>query len=266
MTTQRLHLLAGMPRSGGTLLSAILNQNPNVFASPGSTLLTAMGTVYNCYFEMPNVDYPRNTDISNMLDSLPKAMYQDYSQQVIFDKHFNWTDSLPYQIAQKHISNELKIVCPVRPVMEALASFSTLADKTPGNDHDKMIQEAVSDDIPLPDKRAKFWMENADSEIRMSIESITKLQHAGLGHTLHLVPYSELTSDPEKSLKAIYEFIEESYYEHTFTEIAQPFEFKDVYGLKGHHEVRNKIEKVSVDPATIFTQETMDKYSHLSLV
>ena len=32
------HLLAGLPRSGNTLLSAILNQNPDIYSSPLSPI------------------------------------------------------------------------------------------------------------------------------------------------------------------------------------------------------------------------------------
>ena len=35
----KLHFLAGLPRSGSTLLTKILNKNPNIFASTNSPLL-----------------------------------------------------------------------------------------------------------------------------------------------------------------------------------------------------------------------------------
>ena len=36
------HFLAGLPRSGNTLLSAILNQNPDIYSTPLSPLPTFM--------------------------------------------------------------------------------------------------------------------------------------------------------------------------------------------------------------------------------
>jgi hypothetical protein len=37
---KKFFFMAGLPRSGGTLLSSILSQNPDVYVSPQSTLLT----------------------------------------------------------------------------------------------------------------------------------------------------------------------------------------------------------------------------------
>jgi hypothetical protein len=55
---QKLYFLVGLPRSGSTLLASLLNQHPDVFASPTSPLMdllcqtdrtmTALRQQYNC--------------------------------------------------------------------------------------------------------------------------------------------------------------------------------------------------------------------------
>lgn len=37
MTNKNIYFMAGLQRSGATVLSAILNQNPDIYASPSST-------------------------------------------------------------------------------------------------------------------------------------------------------------------------------------------------------------------------------------
>ena len=38
--------MAGLPRAGSTLLSSLLNQNPNLYSGPSSPVLGAMYTIH----------------------------------------------------------------------------------------------------------------------------------------------------------------------------------------------------------------------------
>ena len=42
MSIKKIHFIAGLPRTGTTLLSAILNQNPNFHSGPNSYVLNMM--------------------------------------------------------------------------------------------------------------------------------------------------------------------------------------------------------------------------------
>lgn len=261
--TKTFFFMAGLPRSGTTLLSAILNQNPNIFASAGSPMLHAMGGVYNLYYEQSNIDVPRNQDISNVIDAIPHALYKDYEQSIIIDKDFNWTSDVPFSILEHHIKNPIKIICPVRNVLEILSSFNTLAENDPGNKKDIEISNMFSEDMPMADKRAIYWMENDHSEISISLEGMKKAKHSYFDDIIHFVEYDDLINNPKEEIEKIYKFLDISEFEHNFKSIKQVFNNTDAYGLKNHHAVRPAIEKTSVDPKTVFSSEILNKYSNL---
>ena len=43
---KKYYFMAGLPRAGSTLLSSLLNQNPNLYSGPSSPVLGAMYTVH----------------------------------------------------------------------------------------------------------------------------------------------------------------------------------------------------------------------------
>ena len=44
---KRFYFMAGLPRSGSTLLSSILNQNPKFYSGPSSPVLSTMYAIEN---------------------------------------------------------------------------------------------------------------------------------------------------------------------------------------------------------------------------
>ena len=74
---KQFFFLAGMQRSGATVLSAILNQNPDVWVSPASPLYRMMSTQIQSYNELENKDYNRDTAIDNVIKNIPHNFYAD---------------------------------------------------------------------------------------------------------------------------------------------------------------------------------------------
>jgi sulfotransferase len=46
---KKLHLIAGLPRSGSTLLCNILNMNPNFYATPTSPLIDVIRNIRSTF-------------------------------------------------------------------------------------------------------------------------------------------------------------------------------------------------------------------------
>ena len=49
------HFLAGLPRSGSTVLASILNQNPEVYVTPTSPMLDLLVKNQDNFWELPSV-------------------------------------------------------------------------------------------------------------------------------------------------------------------------------------------------------------------
>jgi sulfotransferase len=96
--------LSTIPRSGSTLLTALLNQRPDTYASPTNDDL--------CDAVMASDDI--RTDIDNWYDT----------DKLVFDKSRKW--AVPSVIEKLLKAGDVKIVSTVRPMNECLASFVRL--------------------------------------------------------------------------------------------------------------------------------------------
>ena len=79
--------MAGLPRSGSTLLASILNQNPDIYVSAQSPLPNILGAAYNHYQSQENLDSSRFEDIYNVIDHTIPLFYERHPQKYIIDKN-----------------------------------------------------------------------------------------------------------------------------------------------------------------------------------
>ena len=87
--------LASLPRSGSTLLTSLLNQRPDVYATPTSNLSRTMGAAVKTWEQEPTTKASggEEDDIIRILQGIQNARYN--TDKLVFDKSRNW---LPPQI------------------------------------------------------------------------------------------------------------------------------------------------------------------------
>ena len=123
-----VHFISGLPRSGSTLLSAILRQNPRFSAgvtSPLLSLCTALhqkmaNTEFSVFF-----DEPRR---ASMLRGLFQTYYAHLPRDcVIFDTNRSWTGRVPLLAS---LYPKSRIICCVREIGWILDSIEGLWART----------------------------------------------------------------------------------------------------------------------------------------
>ena len=123
-----IHFISGLPRSGSTLLSAILRQNPRFHAAMSGPLAGLFNTLQGEMsgrneFSVFIADQQRR----HVLQGLVENFYRDVSgAEVIFDSHRLWCTKLP---AISELFPEAKIIACVRHVPWVLDSIERLARK-----------------------------------------------------------------------------------------------------------------------------------------
>ena len=80
--TKKFYFMAGLPRSGSTLLSAILNQNPVFYSGPASPVLATMNAIESVFRIDPLfIGFPKikegNLIISARIHSFYRRIYED---------------------------------------------------------------------------------------------------------------------------------------------------------------------------------------------
>jgi len=259
--------LAGMQRSGATVLSAILNQNPDVWVSPASPLFRMMLTQTQSHNELENIDYNRGAAIDDTIATIPHAFYQDKSAKYIIDKNLNWPNPQGVELINRYITKNIKIICPVRNVLDVLTSFDTIINASEDSKNNQMDQQAMAQtfgNLPLADRRAEFLMRN-DKDVSLSLNFMRHALIPEYRHIFHFVDYDNFTNNPEKEIDKIYDFLEIPQYNHKFENIEDRSGISEnsLTGIKNLHKIRPTVQKVSRRPEEVLLPETIARYSGL---
>jgi sulfotransferase len=264
LRSKNFYFMAGLPRAGSTLLSSILNQNPKFYSGPSSPVLSTMYAVEN---HLMNDElyhgYPKPDQVHQMISNIIRQFYGDVNQEVIIDKNRAWTARVPY--IEGYIGQKAKIICPVRDIDEILTSMIMMIRRNPykeGNPRINFIDEQlVKLNIPLNDDNRCEYIAGPEGILGQSLNAIMEGFNQGFGDRIHFVEYKDLVSNPEKTLKKLYEFLSEEYFEHEFENLENQNREEDMntYGLSDMHEVRPELKNTAPKPIDILSPHVLEK-------
>lgn len=259
------YFMAGLPRSGSTLLSSILNQNPRFYSGPSSPVLGAMFAIEQNFMgnELYH-GYPKPDQVREIIGSIPHHFYSDVQKPVVFDKNRAWTARVPY--IEGYIGQQAKILVPVRRIDEILTSILTMIHRNPFQEGQPRInfvdEQLIKTDIPINDLNRCMYLLNDGGIVYESLNAIMMGFQQNVRDKMHFVDYNDLVDNPEKIMEDIYDFLGEEFYDHDFGSISNIHREDDLitYGLSDMHHVRSEVKKTSPSPASILPEEILDLY------
>ena len=247
---KKYYFIGGIHRSGSTLLSAILNQNSRFHSGPMSPVLPMIEKLETF---MANDEFyasaPKPQQAHKVLSSIIHNYHSDIEEEVVFDKHRMWPKYINY--IEGYVKEKAKIICPVRDIDEVVVSFLKIIHKNKNTERLNPIdRDVLLNDWPLNDISRSKMILRERGYVDTCISAMKWAVDAGLSDRLLFVEYRDLVMNPEYVFKSIYNFLEEEYYDHDFKKIKNKNEVKDeeYYGLKGLHDVREKLEITSYNP------------------
>ena len=256
------HFMAGLPRSGSTLLKSILDQNPNLHTNPVSPVMELMYHTEE-YFKKSEqyLAYEKPKNAHKIIKSYIENYYYEREEDIIIDHCRSWPNNI--ERIKTYITPNPKIICPVRDILEILTSFIDMihrnSDQTSFIDEHLMEKGFTIDD----DNRCKYLMGD-DGIVEQSLWSLSQAFIKNDTKHLLLVEYNDLVNTPEETFKRIYEFLELDYYSHDFMSIENTHrEKEDQWSLKDMHHVRQKLQKTSKNPEEVLSSDILNKYSKL---
>ena len=254
--------MSGLPRSGSTLLTALLNQNPEIHASTNSPLLDTIHYTeeYLLYQSEQYKATPNPQGAHKVLSSIPENYYFNTQQNIIIDKSRGWVNQI--QHIQDYITKEPKIICPVRDIHDIISSFLYLIQKSKTT---SFIDEAlIANDIEISnDNRADYLM-SPQGIIGQSYYALSEAFRKGNNKYLLLVEYDDLVNNPQQELNRIYDFLELPRFTHSFENVKPKCDENDeVYCLENMHTVRDKVEKIHRDNTKFLSEYVINKYNHM---
>lgn len=218
--------LSGLPRSGSTLLSAILHQNPEIHAEGNSAVCQMMWDMLQSCEQNCNEQLSANNRFDttyHLLNQIPNIYYRNTKRSIIVDKCRSWTLSANQDLLHRFVTDTPKTIVLTRPINEIVASFASLYER-----NNKKFDESV--------------LLREDSEPLMrSLRGVEWAKQVDKGEFL-FITYKELVDDTDMVLDSIYSFIGAERYQHDLNNIVNTMpENDDVYGLIGMHDVRQTI-------------------------
>ena len=219
--------LSGLPRTGSTLLSAILSQNPEVHAEGNSAVCQLMWDMQQSCEGVASqqlIANGRMKDQDALVGSIPAIYYRDVKSTHIVDKCRSWTLPPNMAMIRRYITDDPKVIVLTRPVDEIVKSFARLRE---ANGWTGDLEAGL--------------LEPGSEPIMRSLDGVTLARESNTGEFL-FVEYADLIGDTQGVLDRIYEFCEWEPFTHDLNNIVNRHPEDDsVYGLEGMHDIRSTI-------------------------
>jgi sulfotransferase len=258
------HFLAGLPRSGNTLLSALLNQNPSIYSTPLSPLPSLMWEFTNTVNNLENINRNIENKIQSeiFLSSFMDNYYKEIEKPVVIDREKSWGTPANLNIIKRYITPTPKIIFTVRDLLEIIASFVRMDAKFLERDiyHTGYYIENYRSKKDLIAEHLMAPNGDIDKGL-LSLASAFYPENKGM---FHIVEYNDLVLKPDETMVKIYDFLEMPYYEHNFNEIQKIEQDNDeAIGLpKNLHDVRKSLSQSSTS-LDILSDYIRHKYSNM---
>lgn len=250
-----IYFIAGLPRSGSTLLTNILAQNPACYTTPTSGIIDMLVNVRN-HWDQNQAFKAMDRDLSEQIkQQVMQDMLQSYfahaSQPICIDKNRFWCEFLEMAGALVGGRDKVKVIITVRDLRDVLASFEQLYRKTSG-----LGQLPQENSMAMKFKTARGRMEVFADDSQPVGRAYTAIRDAitrGWLENMHFVEYDALTTKPKETLAGIYQFLGQPNHQHDFNHVEQVTNEDDaVYGFKDLHVIRNKVEPQASKWQTVY--------------
>jgi sulfotransferase len=180
-------LLSGLPRSGSSLLSAILRQNPDIESGGRSGLLPLMWDI-NSAFSADAEPFLKANGKNDLRKKTLKSLainYHNSGKPFSVDKSAFWTHPNNYDLINYLPGEKSKTVVLLRNIEDVMISWVK-----------------VYEDI-ITDGSIEKWVISQKFAIELPLFSINDAINAGYRDNLCFVHYEDLISNPKRELDKI---------------------------------------------------------------
>lgn len=218
--------LSGLPRSGSTLLSSILHQNPLIHAEGNSAVCQLMWDVqqscqYNCNQQL--IANNRWDTQSEIVGSIFHTYYASVDRPIIVDKCRSWTLQPNMEMIKNYLDAKPKVIVLTRDIDEIVKSFVQLYER-----NNRQFNES------------DLFIEGSEPLMR-SLDGVNYAKANNNGE-FFFIDYADLVANTKNIINDLYEFLELDLFAHDFNNVVNENQENDaVYGLMGMHEIRNKV-------------------------
>ena len=208
------HVIAGLPRSGSTLLANLLNQNPEFHASSTSSVAGAVQGLQIYWSNSLEVksslaNDPRGTESRSReaLRGLIEGWYSSREDQIVFDKGRQWV-AVAGVLAD--IYSEARIFAMVRDPREVCASILRAHEQSPIFD--------LEPGATVLSRASNLF--HTSSGIVGGAMTWLEDHHRRKTPNVVVLPFEQFVADPEDTLRTVYAKMKMDYWDgHDFSAV-----------------------------------------------
>ena len=202
---------------------------------------------------------PNKSGKNAVLKEILPNYYSTVERPVVFDKSRGWCAFI--ELAEYVLDRQIKILVPVRNVVDILASFEKLWR---GQSHEWQFPQEKTHyfEWQTVAGRAGIWMRN-DQPVGIAYNRIRDAISRGFGDRMLFIEFEHLTEHPSTTMDAIYKFLEEDNFTHDFNNVEQvTHENDDIHGIPGLHTIRQEVKPFPVDAKSIIGDEAYERFNN----
>jgi sulfotransferase len=233
---------SSMPRSGSTLLQNILGNNPSIYSTPTSGLLELLHNNKKTFsqsaaFKAQDEALMKKAFLTACYYSLNGFFEPLTDKPYVIDKNRGWAVQRPFLDA---FYPEPKIICMVRDLRDIVASMEKNFRKYP----EKWDLSLQNDMFTLGD-RVTLFMHPKGKPVGFTLKNLREVFDRGYQDKILFVRFEDLTSDPQRELDKVHDYLEIPKFRYDFDNIEQVTHEDDKFhGKYGDHKIEKAVKPV----------------------
>ena len=255
----RIIFNSSMPRACSTLFQNILNQHPDIYATPTDGVLELLNGAKKGFESVEFKAHTNQEEAKKNYNEFCKGGLLYYANSLSDKKNIviksrgakkevEWLSSI--------LGKNIPIIVLIRNLKDIVASFEKLYRKNPDKISQWYIQEELRGTTTV--KRVDMYLKNIP--LGLDLDRINEVIEFKLQHNFLFVRAEDLTSRPQEIMSEVYNNLNLKDYKHDFNNIEQTTQENDTWhGLDDNlHTIRKKVQPLVSDAEAILGKDVCD--------
>ena len=257
----RFAFLAGLPRTGSTVLGTLLSQHPDLHPTRTSVVRDQLNSVKKFSLgESPYYDVrDPNSPCWAMMRGMLYGAYEHVTKEVVIEKDRGWAADT--ELIRELTGREPLILSPVRSIPEIIASFILISEKI-GK------QSKIEDELRLASRESNPWSLSRviwEKYVYSSWRTF-KAGYEKDPECFLLIEYEDIVNDAKGTMNLITTYLDVSPWAPTTAGLVNPNPENDrVYGMPGLHDVKTELKRTSPPAWEVLGEECYSYWSDKKL-
>lgn len=254
---KNIHFVAGLPRSGSTLLINLLKQNPDIHGEAVSSLCSIFSSINYSWDKIEaNQEYPNLNAKVNCLKAVLNHYHDEYPKNIVFDKDRLWISQIG--LLEYVYQKPVKMLIPVRNPAEILASFEKIRKNNPI--HTTLSDDTLKEATSIAGRA--YFFAGPNGTMGLAYQAMKDAVTMGYLDRMLFVDYNRFCNSPKSQMKRIYDFFELPNFEHDFKKIDQVEQYNDIaVKLPNLHKIKPSLQKTTVNVVEYLGLDLYQQYN-----